>query len=74
MKILRLIDRDTYVEGIRMNYTEEWVEEVVTTHNAFKAKDFTHRLDPGANYLYMEEIATWIREHEETLLEVVEIL
>ena len=69
MKILRLVDRDTYVEGVTMNYTEEWVEEVVITHNAFKAKDITELLGT-----HLAEIAEWVRKHEGTLLEIVEIL
>ena len=74
MKILRLVDRDTFIEGVSMNYTNEWVEEVVQTHNVFKAKDFTLYLDSDFEYSYMAEIASLIKEHEGTLLEVVEIL
>lgn len=69
MKILRLIDRDTFVEGVTMNYTNEWVEEVVITHNAFKAKDVSE-----LQYYDLTEIAAWIREHEGTLLEIVEVI
>jgi len=40
MKILSLIDQDVFVEGVIINYTNERIEEVVVTHNAFKAEDF----------------------------------
>lgn len=69
MKILSLIDHDTYVEGVTMNYTNEWIEEVVTTHNAFKAKDVSDLLKSE-----LKEIAIWIREHQNTLLEIKEIV
>jgi len=69
MTLLRLIDKDTYIESIVMNYTNEWIEEIVQTHNAFKAKDFNSITDYDSEFL--SEISNWIRTNETTLLEVV---
>ena len=68
--ILRLLDRDTYVEGVTMNYTNEWIDEIVQTHNAFKAREFSRNelLDIGS------DIAEWVDRNETTMIEVVETL
>lgn len=70
MYILRLLDREgEYVDAISRNYTGEWVEEVVTTHNTFKAKEYTEfTLDRD-----FDDIQSWIREHRDTLVEIVRI-
>lgn len=69
MRILRLVDKDTYIEAIVLNCTNEWIEEIVITHNAFKAKDVT-----GLLYYDLNQTAEWVREHHNTLIEVVEVL
>lgn len=70
MKILRLLGKGTYVEGISTDYNGNW-EEIVTTHNAFKAKDFTNYSNENED---ITNIASWIREKENTLLEIVEVV
>jgi len=72
MKILSLIDHDVFIEGITMNYTNEWVEEVVVTHNAFKAEDFTNEYETKSPIL--KEISLWVYNTYNTLVEVKEIL
>jgi len=68
--ILKLLDRDTYVEGISMNYTGEWIEEVVQTHNAFKARDFSQEeLDE-----YGTDILEYVKGQEGAILEIVTLL
>ena len=72
MKILALLDQDTFVEGIKMNYTNEWIDEVVITYNAFKAKDFTDILENNDPMLH--DIDSWVRKHNNTLVEIKEVL
>ena len=72
MKILSLIGQDIFIEGITMNYTNEWIEEIVLTHNIFKARDFTNEY--GNRDSILEEISLWVNNHNNTLIEVKEIL
>ena len=72
MKVLSLIDKDVFIEGITMNYTNECIEEVVVTHNIFKARDFTDEYENRDSIL--KEIRLWINNHHNTLVEVKEIL
>ena len=72
MKVLSLIDQDVFIEGITMNYTNEWIEEVVVTHNIFKARDFTDEYENRDSIL--KEISLWANSHHNTLVEVKEIL
>ena len=72
MKILSLIDQNVFVEGITMNYTNEWIEEVVVTHNIFKARDFTDEYENRDSIL--EEISLWVYNRHHTLVEVKEVL
>jgi len=72
MKILSLIDQDVFIEDITMNYTNEWIEEVVVTHNAFKAEDFTDEYENKSPLL--KEISLWVYNTYNTLVEVKEIL
>ena len=50
MKVLSLIDQDVFIEGVTMNYTNEWIEEIVVTHNIFKARDFTDEYEIEIQY------------------------
>ena len=72
MKVLSLIDQDVFIEGITMNYTNEWIEEVILTHNGFKAMDFTNECENKSPLL--KEISLWVYNHYNTLVEVKEIL
>ena len=72
MKILSLIGQDIFIECITMNYTNEWIEEIVLTHNIFKARNFTNEY--GNRDSILEEISLWINNHNNTLIEVKEIL
>lgn len=72
MKILALVDRSTFVESLQYFTDRDGsvdLEEVLYTHNAFKAKDFTA--------YHMEEIkdvAKVVREREGTLLQIMEVV
>jgi len=69
MQIMSLIGKDTFIEAVVYNCTDEWIEEIVFTHNVFKARDI-HGLTP----VELTEIADYIREHENTLIEIKEVL
>jgi len=69
MKILALIGTNIYVKGIQRNYTGEWVENVILTKNIFKAMDADNLSDKDK-----EEMASYIKNIEKTVLEIKEIL
>ena len=72
MKILSLIDQDVFIECIVVNSTNEYIEEIILTHNAFKAKDFTNEYENKSPLL--KEISLWVYNHHNTLVEVKEIV
>ena len=69
MKILALIGMSLYVKGIQKNYTGEWIENVILTKNVFNAMDIDNLSDKDKN-----EIASYIKNIEKTVLEIKEIL
>ena len=72
MKILSLLGQDTFVENIVMDYTNEWVDEVIITHNVFKAKDFSNEYENKDSIL--DEIVIWVFNNNNALVEVKELL
>jgi len=57
MKIMSLIDKDIFIEAIVYNYTNERVDEIVFTHNVFKAKNIKR-----LNNETLIEIANYVRK------------
>ena len=68
-QIFRLVDTDVFIEGISMDCNYNKIEEIIVTHNAFKAKHFEDLSDT-----FKTEIADKVRKDLTTLVEVVEIL
>jgi len=69
MKVLALIGTNIYVKGIQKNYTDEWVENVILTKNIFNAIDIDTLSDKDK-----DEIASYIHNIKNTVLEIKEIL
>ncbi len=72
MKVLSLLDKDVFIECVVVNSTNEYIEEIILTHNGFKAMDFTNEYENKDSVL--EEISLWVYNHHNTLVEVKEIL
>ena len=72
MKVLSLLDKDVFIECVVVNSTNEYIEEIILTHNGFKAMDFTKECENKSPLL--KEISLWIYNHHNTLVEVKEIL
>ena len=66
-KILRLINNNTYVKEVVINYTDEWIEKIITTSEVSEAIDINCIRRRG-------ELAEAVKTKHNTLLEVVEIL
>ena len=71
-KILRIVGSNLYVE--RADYYMDELEKATFTHDPAEALDCTDMLAPEYEGLVVEALVEWVRDANDSLLEVVEVL